>query len=169
MCAHCPASWRRFRRNKIHALYREMAEEALKTLTDEGVRKEDIELSYAVDLKYVGQFHEVTIPFKSRRRKFRRTQERLRCSAPPALWLQFPGSSRWRRCIGGCTASRPERTAERRKSANSIESIGARANGARLFSLVGKSKRTVFDGARLAPSHDGCMGRRLSKSRRRLL
>ena len=50
---------------KIHALYREMAEEAIETLSQEGVRKEDIELSYGVDLKYVGQFHEVTIPFSA--------------------------------------------------------------------------------------------------------
>jgi len=52
---------------KIHALYREMAEEAVATLHQEGVRQEDIALFYGVDLKYVGQFHEVTIPLRSPR------------------------------------------------------------------------------------------------------
>ncbi|HKY09509.1 MAG TPA: hydantoinase/oxoprolinase family protein, partial [Candidatus Binatia bacterium] len=48
---------------KIQILYREMKEEAIETLSQEGVRQEDIALSYGVDLKYVGQFHEVTISF----------------------------------------------------------------------------------------------------------
>jgi N-methylhydantoinase A len=48
---------------KILQLYREMEAEALETLADEGVRKEDIVLTYGVDLKYAGQFHELTIPF----------------------------------------------------------------------------------------------------------
>ena len=50
-------------REKIQQLYREMDAEALETLANEGVRKEDIGLSYGVDLKYAGQFHELTIPF----------------------------------------------------------------------------------------------------------
>ena len=51
------------------------------------VRKEDIvELSYGVDLKYVGQFHEVTIPFGGPPSEtFHRAQEGLRCPPPPAL------------------------------------------------------------------------------------
>jgi N-methylhydantoinase A len=53
----------RLRREKIHQLYEEMEAEALETLRDEGVRKEDIVLCYGVDLKYAGQFHELTIPF----------------------------------------------------------------------------------------------------------
>ena len=39
--------------------------EAVKTLAEEGMAAADVMLSYAVDLKYVGQFHEVTIPFAS--------------------------------------------------------------------------------------------------------
>jgi N-methylhydantoinase A len=52
-------------RKKIQDLYLEMEAEALKTLCEEGMKSQDIVLSYAVDLKYVGQFHEVTIPFAS--------------------------------------------------------------------------------------------------------
>ena len=52
-----------FAREKILRCIEEMEAEALETLADEGVRKEDIALSYGVDLKYAGQFHEVTIPF----------------------------------------------------------------------------------------------------------
>lgn len=50
---------------RIHALYRDMAEEAVATLRQEGVREKEMELFYGVDLKYVGQFHEVTIPLRS--------------------------------------------------------------------------------------------------------
>lgn len=52
-------------RAKIAALYEEMSGEALKTLAEEGMQPKDTILSYAVDLKYVGQFHEVTVPFAS--------------------------------------------------------------------------------------------------------
>ncbi|HEX2227875.1 MAG TPA: hydantoinase/oxoprolinase family protein [Candidatus Binatia bacterium] len=48
---------------KIERLYREMEAEALSTLGTEGVSREDIAFSYAVDLKYAGQFHELTVPF----------------------------------------------------------------------------------------------------------
>jgi N-methylhydantoinase A len=50
-------------REKIHQLYGEMEAEALQTLLDEGVGKQEIEFAYSVDLKYIGQFHELTIPF----------------------------------------------------------------------------------------------------------
>lgn len=50
-------------REKIHQLYREMEVEALQTLLDEGVGEREIEFTYGVDLKYSGQFHELTVPF----------------------------------------------------------------------------------------------------------
>jgi N-methylhydantoinase A len=50
-------------REKMHQLYGEMESAALQTLLDEGVGKQEIELSYSVDLKYLGQFHELTVPF----------------------------------------------------------------------------------------------------------
>jgi N-methylhydantoinase A len=49
-------------RQKIEQLYRDMEAEALQTIADEGVRREDIVFSHSVDLKYVGQFHELTVP-----------------------------------------------------------------------------------------------------------
>jgi N-methylhydantoinase A len=51
-------------REKIAQLYREMEAEALDTIADEGVRREDVVFSYSVDLKYTGQFHELTVTFK---------------------------------------------------------------------------------------------------------
>jgi len=42
-----------------------MSAEALRTLGEEGIAENEAQLSYAVDLKYIGQFHEVTIPFAS--------------------------------------------------------------------------------------------------------
>lgn len=50
-------------REKIHQLYREMEAEARQTLLDEGGGKQGIEFTYSVDLKYIGQFHELTMPF----------------------------------------------------------------------------------------------------------
>src|SRR5215472_10044159 len=50
-------------RAKIAALYEEMSHEAVRTLTEEGMQPKDTIFSYAVDLKYIGQFHEVTVPF----------------------------------------------------------------------------------------------------------
>ena len=48
---------------RIRQLYREMEAEALQTLLDEGVGKQEIGFDYGVDLKYIGQFHELTVPF----------------------------------------------------------------------------------------------------------
>jgi N-methylhydantoinase A len=42
-----------------------MSAEALRTLREEGIPENQAQLSYSVDLKYIGQFHEVTIPFAS--------------------------------------------------------------------------------------------------------
>jgi N-methylhydantoinase A len=50
---------------KISALYVDMSAEALRTLAEEGIGEKEAQLSYGVDLKYVGQFHEVTISFAS--------------------------------------------------------------------------------------------------------
>jgi N-methylhydantoinase A len=52
-------------RDRVAELYKEMSAEALRTLAEEGIHEKDAMLSYAVDLKYVGQFHEVTIPFSA--------------------------------------------------------------------------------------------------------
>jgi N-methylhydantoinase A len=50
---------------KISALYADMSAEAMRTLAEEGIGEKEAHLSYGVDLKYIGQFHEVTIPFAS--------------------------------------------------------------------------------------------------------
>jgi N-methylhydantoinase A len=62
-------------RAKVRSLYDEMISEAFRTLGEEGVKKSAVALTYAVDLKYVGQFHEVTIPFGSPADDFARLQK----------------------------------------------------------------------------------------------
>ncbi|HEY1373358.1 MAG TPA: hydantoinase/oxoprolinase family protein [Candidatus Binatia bacterium] len=52
-------------REKITAMYEQMSAEALRTLAEEGIGEKEARFSFGVDLKYVGQFHEVTIPFSS--------------------------------------------------------------------------------------------------------
>ena len=123
---------------KIHALYREMAEEAIETLSQEGVRKEDIELSYGVDLKYVGQFHEVTIPFSAPRESFAELKKPSMVNTAGSLVTIYRISPP-KRSIGG-SPRRPDRTAVVGKAHDSFESNRPRANGARLFSVVGRSK-----------------------------
>ncbi|MPZ77158.1 MAG: hydantoinase/oxoprolinase family protein [Deltaproteobacteria bacterium] len=59
----------------VQDLYLDMEAEALATLSEEGMQAGDVILSYAVDLKYVGQFHEVTIPFASLSENFAELQK----------------------------------------------------------------------------------------------
>jgi N-methylhydantoinase A len=78
-------------RKKIHDLYLEMEAEALRTLSDEGMKPPDIILSYAVDLKYVGQFHEVTIPFASVTDEFSGLQESFDAQHRKLYGYNLPG------------------------------------------------------------------------------
>jgi N-methylhydantoinase A len=78
-------------RKKIHDLYLEMEAEALRTLSDEGMKPPDIILSYAVDLKYVGQFHEVTIPFGSLADEFSGLQESFDAQHRKLYGYNLPG------------------------------------------------------------------------------
>lgn len=48
-------------KNKFLALYDEMKSEAIATLTEEGITKDKIEYYPSLDLRYVGQFHEVPL------------------------------------------------------------------------------------------------------------
>lgn len=52
-------------REGVAALLREMEVDAAKTLRGEGISDDDMVFSYAVDLRYVGQFHEITVGFGS--------------------------------------------------------------------------------------------------------
>ena len=48
----------------LNQLYLEMAEEGTKTLNAEGIASERISISYDMDLRYIGQYSEVTVPFE---------------------------------------------------------------------------------------------------------
>lgn len=48
---------------RIQELYQEMENEALATLEEEGISRREIDLHYSADLKYAGQFHEISLPF----------------------------------------------------------------------------------------------------------
>jgi N-methylhydantoinase A len=48
----------------VSKLYREMTDSALKTLSEEGLTAKKVKLDYGMDLRYVGQFNEVEVPFE---------------------------------------------------------------------------------------------------------
>jgi N-methylhydantoinase A len=48
--------------DEVSGLYRDMAADARRTLGDEGVSDDRIEIDFAADLRYVGQFNEVEVP-----------------------------------------------------------------------------------------------------------
>jgi N-methylhydantoinase A len=80
-------------KEKVVALYDEMGAEALKTLDDEGARKGQATLTYAVDLKYVGQFHEVTIPLASPSEDFARLHKRFAAEHKKLYGYNLPGQA----------------------------------------------------------------------------
>lgn len=80
-------------RTKIQDLYREMEAEALNTLSEEGMAAADVMLSYAVDLKYVGQFHEVTIPFASLSESSAELQKNFEAQHRRLYGYNLPGQS----------------------------------------------------------------------------
>jgi N-methylhydantoinase A len=136
-------------RDKIEQLYREMETEALHTIADEGVSREDITFSYGVDLKYAGQFHEVTVPFKlsdgfaGLKQSFDAQHQRLygyHLSGQPAEALH------WRLTAVG----RIERPSFSEKSLGARLKAAAKANRDVVFD-GSKFKVSVFDGATLSP------------------
>jgi N-methylhydantoinase A len=125
-------------RKRIRDLYLEMEAEALKTLTEEGMKATDLILSYAVDLKYAGQFHEVTIPFASPLENFSEWQSSFDAQHRNLYGYNLPGQPvealHWRLTAIGRT-ERPQ-----------FGRAASRAGGA-----VGKRKRDViFDGRKVA-------------------
>lgn len=55
------ASWREVQINQLHKLLEEMERDGRRGLMQEGVQEEDIYYTRTVDLRYVGQVHEVTV------------------------------------------------------------------------------------------------------------
>jgi len=135
---------------KIRALYREMAEEAIETLIQEGVRKEDIELLYGVDLKYVGQFHEVTIPLGAPSESFTELKEAFDAQHLRLYSYNLPDQPaealHWRLTAVG----RTERPSLERRVSSSNQAL-ARKQRQVVFEGA-KIDAPVFDGSTLAPS-----------------
>ena len=135
---------------KIQALYREMAQEAIETLSQEGVRKDDIELSYGVDLKYVGQFHEVTIPFGAPSESFTELKKAFDAQHRRLYSYNLPDQPaealHWRLTAVGRT-QRPAEEEHRARSSRTAE-------GKRRWVVFDgvKIEVPVFDGAELAPA-----------------
>lgn len=78
-------------RKKIEELFGEMAAEALRTLVEEGMQEKDAVLSYSVDLKYVGQFHELTVPFASPAESFTELQKSFDARHRKLYGYNLPG------------------------------------------------------------------------------
>jgi N-methylhydantoinase A len=125
-------------RDKIEELYKEMSVEALRTLVEEGMHETDAILSYAVDLKYVGQFHEVTIPFAALAEDFVQLQQTFDAQHRKLFGYNLPGQSvealHWRLTAVGQT-NRPQ-----------FGRVDAKcAGGTRK-----KSREVIFDGRKVA-------------------
>jgi N-methylhydantoinase A len=127
-----------------------MAEEAIETLSQEGVRKEDIELSYGVDLKYVGQFHEVTIPFAAPGESFTDLKKAFDAQHRRLFSYNLPDQPaealHWRLTAVG----RTERPSSEKRATHSSRSVESKRRQV-VFDGV-KIEAQVFDGAGLAPS-----------------
>jgi N-methylhydantoinase A len=134
----------------IQALYREMADEAIETLSQEGVRKEDIRLAYGVDLKYVGQFHEVTISSSAPDESPAELKKAFDAQHLRLYKYNLPDQPaealHWRLTAVGRT-ERPGAEKPRTPSSRTIENKRRRV----VFGGV-KIEAQVFDGADLAPS-----------------
>jgi len=126
-------------RQKVEVLYEEMATEALPTLAEEGMQRRDAILSYAVDLKYVGQFHEVTIPFASLAENFSRLQESFDAQHRKLYGYNLPGQPvealHWRVTAIG----RTERPQFARVALATCDATVRK-----------KSREVIFDGRRVA-------------------
>ena len=135
---------------KIHALYREMAEEAVTTLRLEGVDREHIELFYGVDLKYVGQFHEVTIPLSAPSESFLDLKKAFDAQHRRLYSYNLPDQPaealHWRLTAVG----RTERPSSERRAISSSRSVASKRR--RVVFDGAKIEAPVFDGAALAPS-----------------
>ena len=135
---------------KIHALYREMAEEAVTTLSLEGVGREHIELFYGVDLKYVGQFHEVTIPLSTPSENFAELKRAFDAQHRRLYSYNLPDQAaealHWRLTAVG----RTERSSSERRAISSSRSVASKRR--RVVFDGAKIEAPVFDGAALAPS-----------------
>ena len=135
---------------KIHALYREMAEEAVTTLSLEGVGREHIELFYGVDLKYVGQFHEVTIPLSTPSENFAELKRAFDAQHRRLYSYNLPDQAaealHWRLTAVG----RTERPSSERRATSSSRSVASKRR--RVVFDCAKIEVPVFDGAALAPS-----------------
>src|SRR3954466_13332714 len=92
---------------QIDDLYKAMTAEALRTLAEEGMRGSNTTLRYAVDLKYVGQFHEVTVPFARLPVDFTELQERFDAQHRKLYGYNLPGQAvealHWRLTAIGAT------------------------------------------------------------------
>jgi N-methylhydantoinase A len=135
---------------KIRSLYHEMNEEAVATLSLEGVGKERIELFYGVDLKYVGQFHELTIPLSAPSESFLDLKKVFDAQHRRLYSYNLPDQPaealHWRLTAVG----RTERPSPERRVSSSSRSVASKRR--RVVFDGAKIEAAVFDGDALAPS-----------------
>jgi N-methylhydantoinase A len=140
----------RLPREKIHQLYGEMEAEALETLGDEGVGKEDIVFCYGVDLKYAGQFHELTIPFNLSSDALAHLKQSFDAHHQRLYGYHLPDQPvealHWRLSAIG----QIERPSFSEKRATGAGKSAGKRNRAMVFDGL-KVQAKVFDGAQLSP------------------
>jgi N-methylhydantoinase A len=144
-------------KKKIEGLYGEMETEAMLTLEEEGVsKKEDVVLSYVVDLKYVGQFHEVSAPFDGPTHGFAQLTESFDALHQKLYGYSLPGEPvealHWRLTAIGRTEqpSRGGKAPSPKKRATVKKQRGV------IFERQ-EVKTDVYDGGDLS-SHTGIQG-----------
>lgn len=126
-------------KGKVEELYGEMRGEALKTLQEEGMEKEAALLFYAVDLKYIGQFHEVTLPFPSLSDAFTELQKSFDSQHRKLYGYNLPGQPvealHWRLTAIGRT-ERPS-------------NFGRAVSKSRGAAIRKKRRDVIFDGRKI--------------------
>ena len=127
-----------------------MESEALKTLSEEGMQASDVVLSYAVDLKYVGQFHEVTIGFASLSESFADLQKSFEAQHKKLYGYDLPGQPvealHWRLTAVG----RTEKPSHRDRLASSFRDKVKPQRSRNVIFDGHKMMTDVYDGSELS-------------------
>ncbi len=127
--------------NHIDGLYKEMTAEAFRTLAEEGMGQSNGTLRYAVDLKYVGQFHEVTVAFASLPVNSTQLQESFDAQHRKLYGYNLPGQAiealHWRLTAIGST-ERPR--------------FGATLSPRNSATITSKNREVIFNSCKVTTS-----------------
>ncbi len=147
--------------DEINAIYEPMIARALKTLAEEGFKKDQVLLDRAVDLRYMRQVHEVTTPLRGNRALNPDVLERLISDFETLYERKYGKGSAYREAGVEMTMFRlTARGVGERAKLEPISLVGADASAARLGrrpifveQARGFRDADIFDFNRLAPGN----------------